>query len=114
MSGVLVETAVWVDHFRNCNEVLEDLLHQDLALTHPLVVGEKACGTPPAPRAQVLGDLEIDVPKIEGFAPEPVVSVINVFEVVPLLGRPPQRSVGETKAIALMRFFGARIQSEGV
>lgn len=57
MSGVLVDTSVWIDHFRNRNEALEILLSQDLALTHPMIVGEIACGTPPAPRSQTLGDL---------------------------------------------------------
>lgn len=59
MSGVLVDTSVWVDHFRNRNLVLETLLQQDQALTHPMVIGELACGTPPAPRAQTLGDLDL-------------------------------------------------------
>ena len=59
MSGVLVDTSVWVDHFQNRNEVLVNLLNQDLALTHPMVIGEIACGTPPAPRAQTLGDLAL-------------------------------------------------------
>jgi predicted nucleic acid-binding protein len=57
MSGVLVDTSVWIDHFRNRNEVLENLLNHDLALTHPMVIGEIACGTPPAPRIQTLADL---------------------------------------------------------
>ena len=57
MSGVLVDTSVWIDHFRNRNEALENLLSLDLALTHPMVIGEIACGTPPAPRTQTLGDL---------------------------------------------------------
>jgi hypothetical protein len=57
MSGVLVDTSVWIDHFRNRNEALENLLNQDVAFTHPMVIGEIACGTPPAPRAQTLGDL---------------------------------------------------------
>jgi len=57
MSGVLVDTSVWVGHFRNRNLVLETLLQQDQALTHPMVIGELACGTPPAPRTQTLGDL---------------------------------------------------------
>ena len=56
-NGVLVDTSVWIDHFRNHNETLKILLHQDLVLTHPLVIGEIACGTPPAPRKQTLGDL---------------------------------------------------------
>ena len=59
MSGVLVDTSVWVGHFRNRNLVLETLLQQDQALTHPMVIGELACGTPPAPRAQTLGDLDL-------------------------------------------------------
>lgn len=57
MSGVLVDTSVWVDHFRTRNEALVVLLHQDQALTHPMVIGEIACGTPPAPRSQTLADL---------------------------------------------------------
>lgn len=57
MSGVLVDTSVWIDHFRNGNEALKSLLRQDLALTHPMVLGEIACGAPPAPRARTLGDL---------------------------------------------------------
>lgn len=57
MSGVLVDTSVWIDHFRYRNEALVRLLSQDLAYTHPMVIGEIACGTPPAPRHQTLGDL---------------------------------------------------------
>lgn len=47
MKGVLVDTSVWVDHFRNRNEDLVGLLTLDLALSHPLIVTELACGTPP-------------------------------------------------------------------
>jgi len=57
MSGVLVDTSVWVDHFRNRNEDLVSLLTLDLVLSHPLVVTELACGTPPAPRARTLADV---------------------------------------------------------
>lgn len=57
MSGVLIDTSVWVDHFRKHNTALEVLLTQGRALTHPMVIGEIACGTPPAPRAQTLSDL---------------------------------------------------------
>lgn len=59
MSGVLIDTSVWVDHFRHRNDALAVLLEQDLALSHPLVIGEIACGTPPVPRAQTLGDLSM-------------------------------------------------------
>ena len=55
--GVLVDTSVWVDHFRRRNESLVDLLTLDLALTHPMIVTELACGAPPAPRARTLADI---------------------------------------------------------
>jgi predicted nucleic acid-binding protein len=57
MSGVLIDTSVWIDHFRQRHAALVDLLQLDLALTHPLVLVELACGTPPAPRRQTLGDI---------------------------------------------------------
>lgn len=47
MSYVLVDTSVWVDHFRRNNPALVFLLEQDRVLVHPLVLGELACGTPP-------------------------------------------------------------------
>jgi predicted nucleic acid-binding protein len=56
MAGVLVDTSVWVAHFRVPNQALASLLERDLVLTHPLVWGEVACGTPPN-RAQTLADL---------------------------------------------------------
>ncbi|PHV07757.1 hypothetical protein CSQ96_07610 [Janthinobacterium sp. BJB412] len=57
MSGVLVDTSVWIEHFRSRNESLANLLGQDLVLTHPMVIGEIACGTSPAPRMRTLDDL---------------------------------------------------------
>ncbi|NIE87662.1 MULTISPECIES: type II toxin-antitoxin system VapC family toxin [unclassified Burkholderia] len=57
--GVLVDTSVWVEHFRNGNRALFDLLSFDLVLIHPMVIGELACGTPPAPRSRTLGDLRL-------------------------------------------------------
>jgi predicted nucleic acid-binding protein len=57
MNSVLVDTSVWVDHFRNRNEDLVGLLTLDLVLSHPLIVTELACGTPPAPRSRTLADI---------------------------------------------------------
>jgi predicted nucleic acid-binding protein len=57
MNGVLVDTSVWIDHFCNRNENLVSLLTLDLALSHPLIVTELACGTPPAPRSRTLTDI---------------------------------------------------------
>lgn len=59
MTGVLIDTSVWIEHFRQRSEALIDLLEGDVALTHPMVCAELACGTPPAPRAQTLHDLEL-------------------------------------------------------
>ncbi|MCX4030401.1 VapC toxin family PIN domain ribonuclease [Endozoicomonas sp. SM1973] len=55
--SVLVDTSVWVDHFRNRNNALVNLIQIDLALTHPMVLVELACGTPPAPRSRTLNDI---------------------------------------------------------
>lgn len=55
--NVLVDTSVWVGHFRQRNDALIRLMEADQVLTHPLVMAELACGTPPSPRAQTLGDI---------------------------------------------------------
>ena len=57
--SVLIDTSVWVDHFRNINNPLIELIQQDLALTHPMVIIEIACGTPPAPRRQTLNNIQL-------------------------------------------------------
>jgi len=41
---VLVDTSVWVAHFREKNEGLALLLNSSQVFCHPLVVGELACG----------------------------------------------------------------------
>lgn len=56
MNRVLVDTSVWVAHFRQRSDTLVSLLLLDLALSHPMIVGELACGTPPA-RARTLTDI---------------------------------------------------------
>jgi len=56
LTGVLVDTSVWVDHFRRRNDALVELLGSDLVLIHPLIIGEIACGTVPN-RTQALSDL---------------------------------------------------------
>lgn len=40
----LVDTSVWLDHFRANSSTLRQLLDEDLVVCHPLVVGELACG----------------------------------------------------------------------
>jgi len=41
---VLVDTSVWVSHFRRNNDRLENLLSQEIVYCHPFVIGELACG----------------------------------------------------------------------
>lgn len=57
--SVLIDTSVWIDHFRRRNDTLVQLIERDLALTHTMVVLELACGTPPEPRGQTLRDIEL-------------------------------------------------------
>ena len=56
MTMVLVDTSVWVGHFREHNPALLELMVTDKVLGHPMVFGEIACGTPPN-RAEVLANL---------------------------------------------------------
>ncbi|WP_241341737.1 type II toxin-antitoxin system VapC family toxin [Burkholderia cenocepacia] len=57
--SVLVDTSVWVEHFRRPLPALIQLLRVDNVLTHPLVILVLTCGTPPEPRARTLGDLAL-------------------------------------------------------
>lgn len=54
--NVLVDTSVWVGHFKQRDERLVALLEAGLAVCHPYVVIEVACGTPPH-RTEVVGML---------------------------------------------------------
>lgn len=58
MNPVLVDTSVWVAHFRRADPALASLLAADRVLCHPLIVVEIACGTPPSPRQRSIGDLQ--------------------------------------------------------
>lgn len=57
--SVLIDTSVWIDHFRNGNGALVDLIGLDRALVHPMVLLEIACGTPPAPRSTTLSNMAL-------------------------------------------------------
>lgn len=41
---VLVDTSVWVSHFRDGNSHLEALLQHGDVACHPFIIGELACG----------------------------------------------------------------------
>ena len=54
---ILVDTSVWIDHLRQGDEHLSELLVETRVVTHPLVTGELACGHLKQ-RTEVLGLLE--------------------------------------------------------
>ena len=41
---ILVDTSVWVDHFKRSNNALSELLEAGEAACHPFIIGELACG----------------------------------------------------------------------
>ncbi|HLF98137.1 MAG TPA: PIN domain-containing protein [Methylococcaceae bacterium] len=41
---ILVDTSIWIDHFRAGDPLLAELLSDSRVLVHPFVVGELACG----------------------------------------------------------------------
>jgi hypothetical protein len=41
---VLVDTSVWISHFRHGNSGLQKLLQEDRVASHPFIIGELACG----------------------------------------------------------------------
>jgi predicted nucleic acid-binding protein len=58
---VLVDTSVWVDHFRRGNPRLEALLDLGEVVVHQAIIGELACGTLPD-RSKILSLLR-DLPQ---------------------------------------------------
>ena len=41
---ILVDTSVWIDHLRASEPRLAALLRDNQVMTHPMVIGELACG----------------------------------------------------------------------
>lgn len=41
---ILVDTSVWIDHFRGRANRLHECLERGIVLIHPFVIGEIACG----------------------------------------------------------------------
>ncbi|EHK55353.1 type II toxin-antitoxin system VapC family toxin [Allomesorhizobium alhagi] len=42
---ILVDSSIWIDHFRQRNIALQELLSRRLVLSHPFVIGELAMGS---------------------------------------------------------------------
>ena len=53
---ILVDTSVWIDHLHRAIPALMEALEDENVLTHPLIIGELACGRI-ARRDEVLGSL---------------------------------------------------------
>jgi predicted nucleic acid-binding protein len=51
---ILLDTSVWIDHLRRRDAQVAAILQSSLALTHPFVIGELACGNLKS-RAGILG-----------------------------------------------------------
>lgn len=71
----LVDTSVWIDHFRATDARLVVLLTDTAVATHPFVVGEVACGAFRT-RAEVLS-LMRHLPSIPAVEPNEVLTFID-------------------------------------
>ena len=71
---ILVDTSVWINHFRSEVFHLSDLLDDDQVVMHPMVVGELACANL-RNRANVLETL-LDLPSmLTAFADEVLIFI---------------------------------------
>jgi hypothetical protein len=73
---ILVDTSIWIAHFRIGGSKLGDLLSQALVMVHPFVMGELACGNLKH-RARILSDLEA-LPSAVSATHEEVVRLVEV------------------------------------
>jgi predicted nucleic acid-binding protein len=72
---ILVDTSVWIDHFRAGVSELRQALENGDVLMHPFVLGELACGNLKG-RAEVLA-LLTDLPAAREASHEEVMSMIE-------------------------------------
>ena len=72
---ILVDTSVWIDHFRNGNVQLQKLLTNNEVLIHPFVIGELACGSMKN-RREILGLLN-ELPRADTAEHQEVFKLIE-------------------------------------
>lgn len=75
---ILVDTSIWIDHFRSTNRQLVALLAEGQVLTHPYVIGEIACGSH-RQRQEILGLLPL-LPRAKLATDAEVLGLIDDFE----------------------------------
>lgn len=73
--NVLVDTSVWIGHFKQRNDRLVALLEAGLVVCHPYVVLEVACGTPP--RRQSVIELLHELESVPVATTQEVLSLIE-------------------------------------
>ena len=71
---VLIDTSVWVDHLRRADQALMHLLEDAQVASHPLVIGELACGNI-SNRKEVLSLLDA-LPKAKAADDDEVLELI--------------------------------------
>lgn len=72
---ILVDTSVWIDHFRRGIAALEHALSQGAVVIHPFVTGELACGML-KDRDRTLAGLS-DLPQVIPAADDEVLALIE-------------------------------------
>lgn len=72
---VLVDTSVWIHHFRTGEPRLSQLLSEGLVLMHPFVLGELACGNLKN-RAAILRNLGV-LPTVKSSTQEETLQLIH-------------------------------------
>ena len=68
MNPVLVDTCVWVKHFRQRNPLLMGMLEDGEVWCHPIIVGELSMGTLKNRQQTVLDFSRLNRPPIASFA----------------------------------------------
>ncbi len=72
---ILVDTSVWIDHFRKGNPQLEKLLNDGDVICHPMIVGELACGNIKN-RNEILGLLQ-SLPSVQQVEQDEILPFIE-------------------------------------
>lgn len=74
----LVDTSVWIDHFRKINKEFLELLETGQVLVHAAIIGELACGSLKN-RTEKLNALKL-LPFAEAATAEEVFDIIENFQ----------------------------------